>query len=126
VTATVPSPGSSIEARSAPAIRFANQSGCWLPPPEATTRRASASSEPSANHATGVSRSSPLRRPVVCRISTSMPMNEPLPFRILRFIRAFMRCCIHRENDPGVPGLRPVSPPPACWFCVSESCMRQS
>ncbi|MEU9335472.1 hypothetical protein AB0D49_20210 [Streptomyces sp. NPDC048290] len=33
-------------------------------------------------------------------------MKSPLPRRILRIMRAFALCCIHREKAPGVPGLR--------------------
>ena len=46
-----------------------------------------------------------------------MPRNLPRPRRMLRFIRAFIRCCTHRDTAPGEPLLRPPRLP-ACWSCV--------
>src|SRR5690606_22713683 len=63
-------------------------------------------SSPSANHASGVSRRCPLRRPTVCRISRSMPMNVPRPRRIFWLVRAFIVRWNHRDSAPGVPGWR--------------------
>jgi hypothetical protein len=92
--------------RSTPArvrTRLGYQSGCRRPP-DATISQAPWAS---ANHATGDWRGCPLWRPAVCGIRTSMPRNLPRPRRMLRFIRAFMRCRAHRDGAPGEPLLRP-------------------
>lgn len=112
VTGTVPRPGNSIDARSGCAIKLTYQSGCRLPPPDATTSQASA---PSANHVTGVSRRRLLRRPTVCRISRSIPMNLPPLRRIRAFVRAFILRCIHSDTAPGEMLLRPPRLP-VRWF----------